>query len=137
MKNFDVFYWQARHPSFKPKSSLHFRDFAFSQRNWKLETGNWKLEKTTLILMCYPISSFEFPVSASDYQIRRPIFNQKTYPISGKSVNLWMKDGASHQNLSMTVMPVPLKLSILTSSSNDSSRLIVFRISFSGNNFPA
>ena len=42
--------------------------------------------------MCYPISGFEFPVSASDFQIRRPIFNQKTYPISGKSVNLWMKD---------------------------------------------
>jgi len=42
--------------------------------------------------MCYPISSFEFSVSASDFQIRRPIFNQKTYPISGKSVNLWLKD---------------------------------------------
>jgi hypothetical protein len=68
-----TFLKERRHPSFKPKSSLHFRDFAFSQRNWKLE-------KNTLIRMCYPISSFSirFSDSTSDFQPENiPHFREK------------------------------------------------------------
>jgi len=60
--------------------------------------------------MCYPISSFEFPISASDFQIRRPIFNQKTYPISGKSVNLWLKDAQFHK---MFVIDLSINICLL------------------------
>ena len=68
------------HPSFKPKSSLHFRDFAFSQRNWKLEIRKKHINSGVLSNFQFRISSFSirFPDSTSDFQPENiPHFREK------------------------------------------------------------
>jgi len=63
------------HPSFKPKSSLHFRDFAFSQRNWKLEIRKKHINSGVL-------SNFQFQHPIFRFDVR--FSTRKHTPFPGK-----------------------------------------------------
>ena len=53
------------------------------------EVWNWKLEISThaIVLVCYPISNFKSPVSASDFQARCSAFKLILHSTQQKSVN--------------------------------------------------